>query len=161
MTPDSPADKAGLRAGDVIVSIDGRRVRNVQALRNIEGLLAIGSEVSVRHLRNGRERDTQVLMTENLDARISGMRLDQRLDGLMLIQVETRRRTGGVGIEEVRRNSPTWRAGLRPGDLIVAMNQQPVTNLREMRQKFPLDQDAPLMLEILRRGVAYRVMLEP
>src|SRR6056297_750619 len=158
---DSPADKAGLRVGDVILAIDDRAVRNVQALRNIEGLLAIGNEVSVRHLRDGREREARVRMSENLDARISGVRLDQRLDGLMLVQIQRRRGAGGVAIEDVRRNSSTWRAGLRPGDLIVAMNQQSLTDLRQMRQQFPLDEDEPLMLEILRRGVAYRVMLEP
>lgn len=161
LDPESPAGEAGLRAGDVIIGIDGRPVRDLQTLRNIEGLLAIGTEVPVAYLREGRERSTRLRMAENLDARISGLRLDQRLDGLTLVYVQTRRAGGGVGIEAVRRNSPTWRAGLRPGDLIVAMNQRPVSDLRQLRGRFPLDQDKPLMLEILRRGVAYRVMLEP
>jgi S1-C subfamily serine protease len=100
-------------------------------------------------------------MAENLDARISGLRLDERLDGLTLVHVQTRRVSGGVLIEDVRRNSPTWRAGLRSGDLIVAMNQRSISDLRQLRERFPLGQDEPLMLEILRRGVAYRVMLEP
>jgi Do/DeqQ family serine protease len=160
LDPDSPADQAGLRAGDVIIGIDGRPVRDLQTLRNIEGLLAIGTEVPVAYLREGRERSTRLRMAENLDARISGLRLDQRLDGLTLVHVQTRRVSGGVLIEDVRRNSPTWRAGLRPGDLIVAMNQRPVSDLRQLRQRFPLDSDTVLMLEILRRGVAYRVMLE-
>lgn len=161
LDPDSPAERAGLRAGDVIVAIDERPVRDPQSLRNIEGLLAIGTEVSVAYLREGAERSTRLEMAENLDERISGLRLDQRLDGLTLVYLQTRRNTGGVVIEEVRRNSPTWRAGLRPGDLIVAMNQRSVSDLRQFRERFPLDSDDPLMLEILRRGVAYRVMLEP
>lgn len=161
LTPESPADRAGLRAGDIIVAVDERAVRDVQSLRNIEGLLAIGSEVAVRHVRNGRERSARLVLEENLDARISGRRLDARLDGLTLVQVPQRARTGGVLIEEVRRNSPTWRAGLRPGDLIVTLDQQPVADLAQMRKRFPLDAEAPLMLEILRRGVGYRVILEP
>jgi len=161
LDPESPAGLAGLRAGDVIVAIDGRAVRDLQTLRNIEGLLAIGTEVSVAYLREGRERSTRLQMAENLDARISGLRLDERLDGLTLVHVQTRRVSGGVLIEDVRRNSPTWRAGLRPGDLIVAMNQRSISDLRQLRERFPLGQDEPLMLEILRRGVAYRVMLEP
>ncbi|NDY95972.1 Do family serine endopeptidase [Wenzhouxiangella limi] len=161
LMPDSPADQAGLRAGDVIVAIDERPVRDVQSLRNIEGLLAIGSEVSVRHVREDRERTVRLVLEENLDARISGRRLDERLDGATLVQAPQRSRSGGVLIEDVRRNSPTWRAGLRPGDLIITLNQQPLADLAQMREKFPLDSDAPLMLEILRRGVGYRVILEP
>ncbi|MFW5815931.1 MAG: Do family serine endopeptidase [Wenzhouxiangella sp.] len=161
LAPDSPADQAGLRAGDVITAIDDREVRDAQGLRNIEGLLAIGSEVVVRYVRQGRERSTRLVLAENLDARISGRRLDERLDGLTLVHVPQRGRTGGVLIEEVRRNSATWRAGLRPGDLIVGLNQKPLADLAQMRQRFPLDAEAPLILEILRRGVAYRVILEP
>jgi Do/DeqQ family serine protease len=161
LAPDSPADRAGLRAGDVIVAIDDRPVRDVQGLRNIEGLLAIGSEIAVHHVRDGRERSTRLVLEENLDARISGRRLDQRLDGLTLIQPSQRGGSGGVLIEEVRRNSSTWRAGLRPGDLIVTLEQRPLADLAEMRQRFPMDSEAPLMLEILRRGAVYRVILEP
>ncbi|MFW6339542.1 MAG: Do family serine endopeptidase [Wenzhouxiangella sp.] len=161
LAPDSPADRAGLRAGDIIVAVDDRPVPDGQALRNIEGLLAIGSEVTVRHLRDGRERSVRLRMRENLDARISGRRLDQRLDGLTLVQVALRRPGGGVLVEDVRRNSPAWRAGLRPGDLVVALNQRPLTDLAQMRRRFPLAEETPLVLEILRRGVAYRVFLEP
>ncbi|MFP4207846.1 MAG: Do family serine endopeptidase [Wenzhouxiangella sp.] len=161
LAPDSPADRAGLRAGDIIVAVDDRPVPDGQALRNIEGLLAIGSEVTVRHLRDGRERSVRLRMRENLDARISGRRLDQRLDGLTLVQVALRRPGGGVLVEDVRRNSPAWRAGLRPGDLVVALNQRPLTDLAQMRRRFPLGEETPLVLEILRRGVAYRVFLEP
>ncbi|MEE4638180.1 MAG: DegQ family serine endoprotease [Wenzhouxiangella sp.] len=161
LVPDSPADRAGLRAGDVIVAIDDRPVRDAQGLRNIEGLLAIGSEIAVRHVRNGRERSIRLMLEENLDARISGRRLDPRLDGLTLVQPPQRGRNGGVLIEEVRRNSPTWRAGLRPGDLIITFDQRPLDGLAELRKQFPLDPEGALMLEILRRGVAYRVILEP
>ena len=156
----SPAAEAGLRAGDVIVRIDDRRVRGAQALRGIEGMLAVGREAEIVYLRGGQEGRVAVRMEEDLDSRISGRRLDSRLDGLVLVRVPERSRASGVLIEEVRRNSPAWQSGLRPGDLVVALQQQPLAGLGQMREQFPLASDRPIVLEIRRRGAGYRVVLE-
>ena len=156
---DSALARAGLKAGDVIVDIDGRAVTNSQTLRNIEGLLAVGSTVSVSYLRDGRTRATAVEIVEDLDARIAGRRLDERLDGLVLVRIPDRSRARGVLLEEVRRNSLGWEAGLRAGDVIVAVNRQTVRNLGEFRARFPMPEDRELALEIRRRGRAYLVLL--
>ncbi|MDT8409124.1 MAG: DegQ family serine endoprotease [Wenzhouxiangellaceae bacterium] len=161
--PESAADKAGLQPGDVILELDGRPVNNAQGLRNIEGLLAIGSEVRVDYWRAGRERTTRVEIVEDLDARISGQRLDQRLDGMVLVRLPERaaeRGLRGVLVEEVRRNTPARQAGLRGGDLIVAVNREVVGNLRDLRKQFPVSEDRALEFEIRRRGRAYRVLIE-
>jgi len=159
VTADSAVAEAGLVPGDVIVDIDGREVGNAQALRNIEGLLAVGSTVSLGYLREGRLRLATVEISEDLDARISGRRLDERLMGLMLVRVPDRSQARGVVVEDVRRNTPAWEAGLRAGDLIVAVNRQTVRNLREFRTSFPIAEDRELALEIRRRGRAYLVLL--
>lgn len=158
--PGSPAADAGLRAGDVIVRIGDRPVENARGLRNVEGLLAVGRRVDLAYLRNGRERTASVLISEDLDARISGRRLDDRLEGVVLIRVPERTRVRGALVEEVRRNSPAWRAGLRAGDLVVAVNRQPVRNLGELRAFFPVATDRELALEIRRRGSAYLVIID-
>ncbi len=150
---------AGLRAGDVIKSVDGRAIANSQALRNIEGLLSVGAQVVVTYLRDGRRGEVNVTIEEDLDARISGRRLDDRLDGVGLIRIPDRSRASGVLVEEVRRNSHAWDAGLRAGDVIVAVNRQAVRHLGEMRSQFPVPGDRELSLEIRRRGVAYLVLL--
>ncbi|MDZ7790245.1 MAG: Do family serine endopeptidase [Xanthomonadales bacterium] len=157
---DSALLAAGLKAGDVIVSVDGRPVKNAQGLRNIEGLLAVGSRVRVEYLRDGETDSVRVVIEENLDERISGQRLDKRLDGAALVRIPERARAQGVLVENVRRNSSAWNAGLRPGDLVVAVNRQRVRNLAEMRDRFPLGEEAELTLEIRRRGGAYRVPFE-
>lgn len=157
--PDSAVADAGLRAGDVIQSIDGRPVANSQALRNIEGLLAVGAEVTVGFLREGSAGEIRVRIEEDLDARISGGRVDERLNGVMLVRIPDRSRALGVLVEEVRRNSHAWEAGLRAGDVIVAVNRQAVRHLGEMREQFPAPSDRELSLEIRRRGVAYLVLL--
>jgi serine protease DegQ len=155
----SAVARAGLKAGDVIVAIDGREVGDSQTLRNIEGMLAVGSTVSVGYLRDGHRRNAQVEIVEDLDARISGRRLDKRLAGLSLVRIPDRSRARGVLVEDVRRNTAAWEAGLRPGDVIVAVNRQTVRNLGEFRARFPMAQDRELALEIRRRGRAYLVLL--
>ena len=152
--------EAGLQPGDVITSVDRRPVQNAQSLRNIEGLLTVGSQVPVAYLREGQARAAQVRIEEDLDARISGRRLDERLDGVVLVRIPERSNIRGILIEEVRRNTPTWKAGLRAGDVVVAVNRQPVRNLGELRGQFPISADRELALEIRRRGVAYLVVLD-
>ena len=155
----SAVDEGGLRPGDVITAIDQRPVSNAQALRNIEGLLAVSSEVTIAYLREGRAREARVRIEEDLDARISGRRLGERLDGVVLVRLPERSGLRGALIEEVRRNTPAWEAGLRAGDVIVAVNRQVVRNLGDLREHFPMHEDRELALEIRRRGVAYLVLL--
>ncbi|MGY6586947.1 MAG: Do family serine endopeptidase [Wenzhouxiangella sp.] len=157
--PGSAVDQAGLRAGDVIITIDQRPVANTQTLRNIEGLLTVGSQVAIDYLREGRARSARVAIEEDLDARMSGRRLSDRLDGVVLVRIPERSSIRGALIEEVRRNTPAWEAGLRAGDVIVAVNRQVVRNLGDVREQFPVHDDRELALEIRRRGVAYLVIL--
>src|SRR6056297_1838502 len=161
--PDSAADEAGLRAGDVIVRLDRRAVAGSQQLRNIEGLLAVGREVVIEYLRNGKTRETRAMLSEDLDSRISGQRLDNRLEGVVLVRVPDRyaqRGVRGAVVEDVRRNTPAWEAGLREGDLIVAVNREAVRNLGDLRRQFPVRGGRELALEIRRRGRGYIVIFE-
>ncbi|MEM7053568.1 MAG: Do family serine endopeptidase [Pseudomonadota bacterium] len=156
----SAADEAGLRSGDVITALDQRNIENSQSLRNIEGLLSVGQEVRFDYLRDGRARSGEIMINEDLDARISGRRLDARMDGLVLSRVPERSRATGVLIEQVRRNTPAWESGLRPGDLIVAFNRRPVENLAALRANFERTEPEELVFEIRRRGAAYLAMIE-
>ena len=161
--PDSSADEAGLRAGDVILRVNGRAVGGSQDLRNIEGMLPIGRKARIEYWRGGRERTARADIVEDLDSRISGQRLDGRLDGVELVRVPERyaeRGVRGVVANEVRRNTPAFEAGLRDGDLIVAVNRERVRNLGDFRAQFPVARNRELALEIRRRGRGYLVIFE-
>jgi len=163
VTPDSAADEAGLKPGDVIVELDRRVVKGSQQLRNIEGLLAVGREVVIEYMRNGNRRETSTTLSEDLDSRISGQRLDNRLEGVVLVRVPDRyaqRGIRGAVVEDVRRNTPAWEAGLREGDLVVAVNREDVRNLGDLRRQFPVRGGRELALEIRRRGRGYIVIFE-
>ncbi|MBS3744289.1 MAG: Do family serine endopeptidase [Wenzhouxiangellaceae bacterium] len=163
VAPEGAAAEAGLQAGDVILELDRRPVRDSQQLRNIEGLLAVGREVAIEYLRKGKPRRTEVILAEDLDSRISGQRLDDRLDGVVLVPVPDRyaqRGIRGAVVEEVRRNTPAWEAGLRENDLVVAVNREAVRNLGDLREQFPVRKSRELALEIRRRGRGYIVIFE-
>jgi len=160
LTENSALAEVGVRVGDVIIEVDQRPIDGIQSLRNIEGLLGIDRDIDVVYARDGRERTVQVRIEEDLDARISGRRLDERLDGLVLVRVPERSRMTGVLIEEVRRNSDAWDAGLRSGDVIVAINRAAVHSLGEFRGEFPISESRELAFEIRRRGRAYLAVIE-
>ena len=159
--PDGSLANAGVQRGDVLTYIDNRMVNSAQGLRNVEQLLPVGEAVSVRLLREGEPLTVMVRIEEDLDQRISGRRLDARLDGLVLSRVPSRSNARGVVVEEARRQAPAVVAGLRAGDLIVAINRQPVSDLAEFRQRFPMDKDQAMELDFRRAGYGYRLVLDP
>jgi S1-C subfamily serine protease len=159
LDPEGSLAQAGVEVGDVILTINGRDTRRQQDLRNIEGMLPVDQTATVEVWRGGEVLSVRAEIKENLDERISGRRLDARLDGLMLVRVPDRARMRGVVIEQVRRDTLAWESGLRPGDVIVAINRRAVADLGDFRSQFPLDAN-DLVLEIRRRGSAYRVPLK-
>ena len=159
LAEDGPAQRAGLQPGDVILRVDERIVRDAQMLQAIESLLPTDQTVSLEFLRGGQRQQVQVQPLEDLDARISGRRVDERLDGLLFVRVPERIRLPGAMVEEVRRNSPAWATGLRAGDVVVAVNRNRVRDLADLREQIASTR-GELALEIRRRGVAYLVPIE-
>lgn len=160
LAPDSVLRQAGLQAGDVIVRLDGRPVEGERGLHLMESQLAVGSQVELEYARGGKTRSVQVQLAENLDERISGGRLDARLEGAALARIPASSRSRGVLVETVRRGTPAWKAGLRPGDLIVAFEGRQVEDLTGLRGYFP-QPEGMLRLNIRRRGQLYRVDVGP
>ena len=141
----SPADRAGLRRGDVILTIDGREVQDVEALRFRVATHAVGQAVSVGVLRDGRERSlsaTLVAPPETPPRDLTALRGDQPLAGAvvanlspaladeLLLDVEAR----GVVVVDVRRGSPAQRLGLQPGDIVMRVNDRDLRGTDDARR---------------------------
>jgi Do/DeqQ family serine protease len=129
----SPAEKAGLRIGDVIVAVNGRTVRSSSDLRNQIGLTAVGSEVEFKVLRESREQLFRM--------RVEALRAPQaneveaavpELNGLSITNAERNGRSEAVGVVGVEPGTEAWTHGLRPGDVIVAVNRRKVRTTREL-----------------------------
>ena len=82
--PDSPADRAGLKVGDVVVRVNKRPVRNSLDLRNMVGLLRAGSRIEMEVIRDGRRRHLTAVITKPQLRQLSGDKLNDRLAGTLL-----------------------------------------------------------------------------
>ncbi|MEW6269870.1 MAG: trypsin-like peptidase domain-containing protein [Thermodesulfobacteriota bacterium] len=112
----SPAERAGLEPGDVILEVDGQDVGDRAEFDERAAAAAIGSTIRLDVLRSGSRRRVTVAAGELTDERIDDVGW-RRLG----IRVAERGRDDAVTIDSVRRNSHADRAGIRPGDLLIAL----------------------------------------
>ena len=131
----SPADTAGIRAGDIIVALNGRPVNTENDLYNAEGLLPVNSNVELKLLREGKALTLSVPLAAEQLTRTDGGKLDPRIAGAELSDVGERvRREGlnGVSVAHVAAGSRAATNGLKQGDLIVAVNQVQIAGLADL-----------------------------
>ena len=150
----SPAEKAGLQVGAVIVAVQGRPVSDADDLRNAVGLMRVGERVDLDILRRGKQRTVTAKVGEPELTRVEGARISRFLDGAVLAEPDQ----GGVTIAEIDRNSTAWQAGLRQGDLIESANRQAVTTLEELRAAVGRERNG-LLLNIRRGDAAMFVLI--
>ena len=146
---DSPADKAGLQAGDVILSLNGKQIEDVAALRNKIAMIAPESTVTLQIIRNGRKKKVSVILGEQPGAmgktasRGMGKSQNSTLGkmGLSLqdLTPELADQFGyakgqGVLIAQVDQDSVAARVGLQPGQLIEEVNKVRVHSLAELKK---------------------------
>jgi Do/DeqQ family serine protease len=160
---DSPAERAGVVVGDLIVEVDGRPVRRVEDVRNIVGLVPIGETIELRLVREGRDRRVKALVEPARVTRIEGERLSPRFAGAVLSEIQQtelgRGRVQAVEVTEVVESSPAWYAGLREGDIIVSANKVAVKNFEDLRGALGRG-GGQLLLNIQRGNSALFVLLK-
>lgn len=130
----SAAERGGITAGDVIVSVSDFTVRNAQDFHNIEGQLPIGDSVDVKLLRDENER--LVSLAVQALRKLEGESIDRRLGGALFEDLPAKTRSEnvrGVLLSELDRDSRLARQGLRPGDIITGVNRVRVSNLAEFQ----------------------------
>ncbi|MEY4932588.1 MAG: hypothetical protein RLZZ403_908 [Pseudomonadota bacterium] len=126
----SAAEKAGIRAGDVITSVNNRTVKTGAELRNAIGLLRVGDKVEVTLLREGKPRRvTANVGTQESGAVKNAATLHKGLEGAEFADAEG---GAGVRITAVAANSPAAQSGLRANDLIIGVGQARIANLDQL-----------------------------
>ena len=149
----SAAEKAGIEVGDVIVSVDGQRIKTASDLRNAVGLKRSGETVRVDVVRDGKRwQFTAVLSEVSSSARVGGDDIHPGLAGAELANHEGKgdQFAGpGVRVESVEPDSPAALAGILANDIIVSVNRIRVRNVRELQQA--AGQQSLLILSV-RRG---------
>jgi serine protease Do len=175
---DSPAKKAGLERGDVIVEYDGRPMENATQLRNAVAQTVVGKKVVVRFMRDKRSRTADVAIVEQprnvaqaggeesgTTAPSSGPLSDLDVRDLTA-ELASRFGLGanerGVVIAKVRQGSPAEDAGLKEGDLLLEVNRQPTTTLKAYERAVSrLGKGQAVLLLIKRQGRPFFVTLKP
>ena len=153
----SAADKAGLKVGDIILTVGGRKVRSASDLRNAVGLVRIGDKLEMGVLREGRRMTlTAVIAPPKVD-KAEGERIHPRLAGATLGSVSGAD-PDGVSVLEVERGSAAQQAGLRKGDLILSANRRPVSDLDDLRRVAAPDQ--PLLMNLQRGNSGFFMLLQ-
>ncbi len=156
----SAAGEAGLQPGDVILRMARRNINSTQDFHNAEGQLAIGDALQVEYLRNGKTRDTR-LVIQPVPV-VDGVELDYRLEGARFTDLTEKHKKqvlSGVLIEELDSRSRLARQGLAVGDIITGANRQSVNNLAELRRALE-QMRSPLLLQVVRGNRAYVVRLD-
>lgn len=130
---DSPAQKAGLQPGDIIISIDSKPVRAASDVRNHIGLLPVGEQVSFEILRAGEKKTLTTKVAASKDWNTNPGLGNPRLEGATLGEIEETHphygKIKGVVVVALRRGAPPWVAGLRKGDIITSVNHKSVDSL--------------------------------
>ena len=160
--PGSAADKAGLASGDIIIGIDDKEVADGGALRNAVGILRAGSTVSLTIIRGGKQKNIQATVALPRDTRAEGGKMSRRLEGALLGNLDEDHQlseSGGVEVLQVQINSPAWKAGLRPGDVIISVNRQPVSSLMDLSTLATQAGKKGLLLNIVRGNDALFVVI--
>ncbi|MFT6915373.1 MAG: Do/DeqQ family serine protease [Motiliproteus sp.] len=141
----SAAGKAGIRAGDVVLKVNGETIRSTAELRSKLGVWLIGKSLTVDLLRDGRrfqKRVTLELPGQNLT---EGERYNPLLAGAILAEDGD-----GVRLKSIVDGSPAALTGLLPGDTILAVNRTPISTLDEFAQA--AERKLSTLLLLIERG---------
>ena len=160
VVPGSPAEKAGIEQGDVIVEFDGKAVADSQELPRMVASTPVGKSVNVKLWRNGKALNQQVKVSEmeenvevaktashNKTLGIAVQNLTPEMARRLRLKSDT-----GVVVTRVESGSPAADAGIQTGDIIREVNRTPVKNVEDLVQKLEQVKDQNNILLLVQRG---------
>ncbi len=162
----SPAEKAGIQRGDVVLRFNGNPVKDARSLSRLVAQTQPGTKVKVTVLRGGQEKNIDVIVGQMPES-VAGLQEDvgekeevswgisvQDLTPDLKRHMNLPQGETGVLVTWVEPNSPAEEAGIKRGDIIKEVNREPIANLQDYRKalsKHPKDQG---LLLLIKRGKA-------
>ncbi|MDP7591635.1 MAG: Do family serine endopeptidase [Litorilituus sp.] len=153
--PDSAADKAGIKPGDVITKVNGKKVKSFHELRGKIGSIGAGKKVTLTIIRHGDEEDFTVKLQQSKASNVAAASIHRMFEGAKL---ENNGKNKGVKVGDVAEASPAQMVGLQQGDLITAINRTPIKNIASLR-KYLKDKKGVFALNIIRDGYTQYLMI--
>jgi serine protease Do/serine protease DegQ len=145
----SAAEHAGIKTGDIIVSINGTPIKSASELRNTIGMQRVGDQVEIGLLRDGKPLKVAALVAEHSESEaVAAADVHRGLEGADLADAPE---AAGVLVRAVQDGSPAAQAGLHTGDLIVAVGRTPVATLKAFRD---VAKGASFLMLNVKRGSA-------
>jgi serine protease Do len=173
VTRRSPAERAGLKDGDVIIEFDGRQIEDSRHLRLMVAQTPPGASIRLKIVRDGREQS----LTAKLEEAPAGRGFNRAnrggsggwrrggsnadvVDGVAVDELEARARrqfdipsaVRGVVVTDVEPTSAAAAAGLQPGDVIQEINRQPVASVDEAVEASRRSEGQRMLLRVWSRG---------
>ena len=130
---DSAAKDAGIKSGDVIISMDGKPVDSFAELRAKIATTGAGRTVKLGLIRDGKEISVEVKLKNGNESNTEAKSLHPALDGAILINGDVKGQKG-VLIDSIAKNSPAARLSLQEGDLITGVNKTRINNISDLRK---------------------------
>jgi len=171
---DTPAQEAGLKEGDIILSVDGKPIKNPSMLRNIISLSEVGHRAKLEILRDGKHKTVKVKLDEFPDQELarsggkdSGAESDDTLAGVSVQALTPRLRAmtnlpddiDGLYVMDVDPTSNAAREGLQEGDVIQEVNRESVTTLREFKRALGRHTDRPVFMRVYKPQVGRSIFI--
>lgn len=160
VSPDSPAKKAGVEFKDIITKVNGKEVNNSVELRHAIEMLTPGTEVKLSLMRDKKEKTVSVKLTERTDSAVAstgdvdtaktGITV-QTLTSDIAQQLGMDADTKGVVVSKVEPGTPGARAGLQKGDVILELDNKPVTSLATFNKAVNGIKDSTVIV-VIQRG---------
>jgi len=166
VNPGEPADQAGLKAGDIIVSFDGKPVNEISDLPRIVATTVPGKSVEIKALRDGKEKTFFIKVGTKVDEEEAEAVPADETDGTpdkrlglseQPITPEIAKRLGkketdGVIISSVKPESPSSEAGLRRGDIVKEIDRKPIRSMNDYSKALTEAEKNEVVLFLVERG---------
>ncbi|WP_392552681.1 Do family serine endopeptidase [Orbus wheelerorum] len=130
---DSAAKDAGIKAGDVIISMDGKPIESFAELRAKVATAGVGRQIELGLIRDGKPVVVKVKLKTTDDATTDAKTIHASLAGADLANSELAGKTG-VLVDKIANGSTAFNLGLKEGDLITGINKEPVKNIADLRK---------------------------
>ncbi len=156
---DSPAQKAGIKRGDVIIKFNGAEIKTMDVLPRRVAATRPGKKATVTILRDGKKKSLKVTIGTLEEKKIAKARFAEEELGITVQEITSElaehfdlETHEGVIVSDVDRSGPAWEGGIRRGDIVLEVNRQTIKTMKDYRQALKKYAGEGTVLLLVRRG---------